>query len=199
MGPGMPGFGIASIFYICAALLAPFVEVAHVVQGTSTPERRRVALSQFIIGSLMVGALVGFYVGLAFLMRRGWLGDAGRGGFGPLPNWTYAVLTLIAVLGAGYVCGVITKRRLGPEIRSSVARAHSEGVARIVLDLREERTVVEIMGPSRRLVPADTWTLSGACNDNEDVVGRALLFLFPPDPSHTELLGVGVVPLEPVA
>ncbi len=195
----MPGFGIASIFYICAALLAPFVEVAHVARGTSTPARRRIALSQFVIGSLMIGALVGFYVGLAFLMRRGWLGDAGRGGFGPLPNWTYAVLTLIAVLGVGYVWGVVTRRRLGPESRASVARAHSEGVARMVLDLREERTVVEVMGPSRRLVAADTWTLSGASGSNEDVVGRALLFLFPPDPSDTELLGEGVVPLEPAA
>ena len=195
----MPGFGIASIFYICAALLAPFVEVTHVVRGTSTPARRRIALSQFVLGSLMIGALVGFYVGLAFLMRRGWLAGAGSGGFGPLPNWTYAVLTLVGVLAAGYVWGAVTRRRLGPEARASVAQAHSEGVARIVLDLREERTAVEIMGPSRRLVAADTWTLSGATNGDEDVVGRALLFLFPPDPSNTEPLGEGVAPLELVA
>ena len=195
MGPGMPGFGIASIFYIGAALLSPFFEAVHVVRGTSTRERRRTALSQFMIGVLMIGALVGFYVGLASVMRRGWLSDAGKGAFGPLPNWAYALLTLLAVLGVGYVWGVITRWRLGPECRATVAQAHYDGITRIVLDLRDEQTLVEVT-QSPRVVVDNAWTLSGGSASESEVMGRALLFLFPPDPLSPQPLGESVAPLE---
>lgn len=191
----MPGFGIASIFYIGAALLSPFFEAVHVVRGTSTRERRRTALSQFVIGVLMIGALVGFYVGLASVMRRGWLADAGKGAFGPLPNWAYAMLTLLAVLGVGYVWGAITRWRLGPECRATVAQAHYDGIAPMVLDLRHEQTLLEVPEPPRVVVD-DAWTLSGGSESESDVIGRALLFLFPPDPLSPQPLGDRVAPLE---
>lgn len=196
MGPGMPGFGIASIFYIAAALLSPFFEVIRIAKGTSTPERRRTAASQFVIGLLMIGALVGFYVGLGYLMGRGWLGGADQGRFGSLPNWMYAVLTLMVVLGVGHVWGALARRFGAPERPSLVARAHSDGVARIVLDLRDESVRREAIDWSGSRSTTGSWKVSDPAATSEEVVGLALLFMFPPDPTDSGSIDERVAPLE---
>ncbi len=46
------------------------------------------------------------------------------------------------------------------------------------------------------MVVDDAWTLSGGSESESDVIGRALLFLFPPDPLNPQPLGDRVAPLE---
>ena len=136
MGPGMPGFGIASLFYVAAALLAPFNELIHLRRGTSTPERRRVVVAQFLVAIAIVVALVLFYLGLGQLVSRGWIEVNGRGSIAGVPNWVFAVLTLLVVLLIGTIAGGLASLRAADDPPDQVAAAHRAGVAQIVLDLR---------------------------------------------------------------
>lgn len=58
MNAGLPGFGIGGIFYVLAALIAPFVELRRIRRGQSTPARRRLIGRQFAIAVAILGMIV---------------------------------------------------------------------------------------------------------------------------------------------
>lgn len=137
MGPGLPGFGIASIFYICAAILAPFRQLFLTVRGRADRSRWSTALTQCMIGLGMIGALVSFYIGLDVLIQHGVLPvSRGPEALARIPNWIYATIVLLVVLGSGSIAGAIAAWRSPDDAPDVVAAAHSAGVAEVILDLR---------------------------------------------------------------
>ena len=144
MGPGLPGFGIASLFYIAAALLAPLKELGLTLRGRGCRDRRRASFTQFFIGAGMLISLILFYVFLAVLIRRLGIDETrGPGFLARFPNWVFAAATLAMVLGIGSLVGRLLSARTGEESPDEVAAAHRDGVVELVLDLRTATRMCE--------------------------------------------------------
>ena len=142
MGPGLPGLGIASVFYVMAALLAPLRELVLTVQGRSSARRWRLVGVQFVLALTVVVALVAFYLGLAALVRlgvlprpQGWNDALGR-----VPNVVWAFVTLTAVLAAVWLYALWDRFTAQEETQEMIAAAHRSGVVDVVHDLREVAT-----------------------------------------------------------
>lgn len=58
MNAGLPGIGIASLFFVISALLMPVVELARTVRGQSSRERWRGVAHDWLLAVAMVGAFL---------------------------------------------------------------------------------------------------------------------------------------------
>jgi hypothetical protein len=91
--------GIASIFYLMAALFAPLREVVKSIRGESSTQRWKVVGLQFSIAVGIISSIVLLYVGFDALVSRGVFGPPQAtelpGGF---PVWTYALGVLIVLM-----------------------------------------------------------------------------------------------------
>ena len=181
MGPGLPGFGIASIFYIVAAILAP-ARVAWVARRRpDVTARWSTAWTQCAIGWTMLAALVGFYLFLDLLVTRGILPvSQGPTPLRVLPNWIYAVITLGVVLLIGSLAGTVASLRRPDDAAAAVAAGHAAGVAPMVLELRQAEHAPVLqppLGPSEAIparsavdaVPTPRWRPS---SEDEVVAAR---------------------------
>lgn len=99
MSPGIPGLGIASVFYVAAALLAPLREVVRTARGDSSAARWKVVGRQFSLAIGILVSLVLLYLGFDALIARGLspppVPFSVPGGY---PTWVYAIVVLAAVL-----------------------------------------------------------------------------------------------------
>jgi len=99
MGPGVPGMGIASIFYLTAALFAPLREVVKSVRGESSAQRWKAVGLQFAIAVGTISSIVLLYLGFDALISNGVFGPLQPTDLpGDLPVWTYALGVLIILL-----------------------------------------------------------------------------------------------------
>jgi hypothetical protein len=99
MGPGVPGMGIASIFYLTAALFAPLREVVKSIRGESSAQRWKAVGLQFAIAVGTVSSIVLLYLGFDALISNGVFGPLQPIDLpGDLPVWTYALGVLIILL-----------------------------------------------------------------------------------------------------
>jgi hypothetical protein len=145
MGPGVPGIGIAGLFYVVVAIVAPIRELYLTTRGRSSRDRWRVVLRQFLLAWTIVAAVVAFYIGLGWLARRGWLGAWGERGvhlFG-LANVAVAVVLLAAVLILTALYAVAV-RSLSVEDPEVIAFDHRHSIIRG----KGDRTLVPVPGPS---------------------------------------------------
>lgn len=163
MGPGLPGFGIASLFYVAAGLLAPIREVALTVLGRSSRQRWRKVGLQFTLSVATVAAVLAFLVGVDQLIAVGLLSVArGPRALAGIPNFVYAVVAFVLVLGASHVVGAIYARSTQPEASAIVAARHRLG--RLRTATAADHPTNEMVQPSEahRLVrPLDAYR-SGA-------------------------------------
>ncbi len=99
MAPGIPGLGIASVFYVAAALLAPLREVVRTARGDSSAARWKIVRRQFSLAIGILVSLVLLYIGFDALIARGLspppVPFSVPGGY---PTWVYAIGVLAAVL-----------------------------------------------------------------------------------------------------
>lgn len=99
MSPGIPGLGIASVFYVAAALLAPLREVVRTTRGDSSAARWKVVGRQFSLAIGILASLVLLYMGFDGLIARGLspppVPFSVPGGY---PAWVYAIVVLAGVL-----------------------------------------------------------------------------------------------------
>jgi len=101
MGPGVPGMGLASIFYIAAALVAPLREIVKSVRGESSANRWAAVGRQFAMAVGVISSIVWLYLGFDALMARGLLGTQRITHLpGDYPVWTYALGVLIVLMAA---------------------------------------------------------------------------------------------------
>ena len=129
MGAGIPGMGIASLFYVAAALLSPVRELYLTVRGRSSAHRWRAVLLQFTLAVLIVVAVVAFYVGIDVLVDRGVI----KGSVGPVPlkgvpNFVFAIFALVGVLVTSTLAALWV-RAGEDETIDMIAAAHRAGVA----------------------------------------------------------------------
>jgi len=109
MNAGMPGTGLGGLFYVLLALAMPLLEVVRTVQGRSSAERWRLALTQAGIALGIVAAMAAVVVGVGRAVP-------GARGAGPVvllaPVVALGVLAaLSAVVG---VWGAWARHRRGP-------------------------------------------------------------------------------------
>ncbi len=57
MSAGLPGVGLGGLFFICSALLAPWIELVRTLQGRSSRERWARVARQFTMAVAMVLAI----------------------------------------------------------------------------------------------------------------------------------------------
>ena len=117
MGPGVPGMGIASIFYVTAALIAPLREVARSFRGESSAQRWRAVGRQFSLAMAILSSIVLLYLGFDALVTHGLLSPPDIADLpGDFPNWTYAIgILMVLVLVLGLVASMVALRaRWGP-------------------------------------------------------------------------------------
>lgn len=109
MNAGMPGTGLGGLFYVVLALSMPLLEVVRTVQGRSSRERWRLALTQASIALGVVAATVAVVLGAQRVVP----GAAGAGAVALLaPLVALGVLAaLAAVVG---VWGAWARHRDGP-------------------------------------------------------------------------------------
>lgn len=163
MGPGMPGIGIAGIFYVIAAVLAPARELYLTARGRSSRARWLLVLRQFLLAWVIVGTVVGFYMGLNWMAHQDWLGAWGDRGLQlfTLPNLAVGVLILGVALGvtAAYAFLVRNRADEDPDViafdhRHSTIRGKAD---RTLLPVPDSTAGVEIrpqFPPAARTVPA---------------------------------------------
>jgi hypothetical protein len=139
MGAGIPGMGIASLFYVAAALIAPFRELVLTVQGRSSLRRWRAIGRQFVMALFIVAAVVALYVGINYMVSRGWIdGSVGPVPLKRVPNFVFAIVALVAVLVATALIALWLASST-VETPDMIAAAHRAGIAEptdIQLDLR---------------------------------------------------------------
>ena len=99
MGPGVPGMGIASIFYLMAALFAPLREVVKSIRGESSTQRWKAVGLQFSIALGIISSIVMLYLGFDALVSRGVFGPPQATELpGDFPVWTYALAVVIVLM-----------------------------------------------------------------------------------------------------
>ena len=99
MGPGVPGMGIASFFYVMAALIAPLREVVKSIRGESSAERWKAVGLQFAIAVGIISSIVLLFLGFDALVSRGLLGPVQAIDLpGDYPVWAYALGVLIVLM-----------------------------------------------------------------------------------------------------
>ena len=164
MGPGLPGLGIASVFYVIAALFAPLRELALTIRGRSSAERWRLVGIQFLLAVTVVVALIAFYVGLAMLVRVGWLPRPREwNALARLPNVVWAFLTLAAVLTGVWLYALWDRVTSEEETLEMIAAAHRSGVVNVVIDLREAAPAApELAATGGRGAPVGSVSPTGA-------------------------------------
>lgn len=129
MGPGVPGMGIASVFYVAAALVAPVRELVRTLQGKSSVMRWRVVARQFSLALSIVGSIVLLYLCVQILISRGLLPVPDATDLpGRFPNWSYAVgilaIVLIAVTLTAWAVGVWVRRTGIEDEFEAIAQAY---------------------------------------------------------------------------
>lgn len=125
MGPGLPGLGIASLFYVAAALLAPIRELYLTVLGRSSAARWRTVAVQFAIATMTVAGVIGLFIGVDVLIEIGFFSVArGPEFFTRIPNWVYAIVACVVVLVGTSLVAKISESRGGPEDPALVAALH---------------------------------------------------------------------------
>jgi hypothetical protein len=113
MGPGVPGMGIASIFYVMAALISPLREVVKSVRGESSAQRWMAVGRQFALAVGIVSSIVLLYLGIDAMVSRGLISPPDVADLpGHYPNWAYAVGVLIALLLALVLAAWVVKLRV---------------------------------------------------------------------------------------
>ncbi len=178
MGPGVPGMGIASIFYVTAALIAPLREAVKSIRGESSAERWAAVGRQFAMAVGIISSIVVLYLGFDALVSRGVFGPPQVIALpGSYPVWTYAVgVMIVLMLALALASGVVALRvrwgSLGedPEQIADVYRASipvhedllPEGVSKDVIVTRHRRlrSVHPALGISSR-PPLATQTRGG--------------------------------------
>lgn len=128
MGPGLPGFGIASLFYVAAGLIAPIREVVLTIAGRSSRSRWVMVGRQFALSVVTVAAVVGFLVVIDRLIYLGYLTVArGPSALSGIPNFGYAILAFVFVVGATNMVGMAYSRMTVPEAPAIIAENHRLG------------------------------------------------------------------------
>jgi hypothetical protein len=128
----MPGIGIASVFYVAAALVAPVLEIVKALRGDSSAKRWRAVGRQFSLALIIVGSLVALYLSIDELVSSGLLSVSGAAEPpGGLPNWMYAVgifgILLIGVTLTAWGAALWV-RRTGMEDNEVIAQAYRASV-----------------------------------------------------------------------
>jgi hypothetical protein len=162
MGPGLPGLGIASIFYVVVALLAPLRELVLTVRGRSSLARWRLVTTQFLIAVGVVVALIGFYALLALMVSAGWIPPLrGPSNLVRIPNLMWGAFALVGVLGATTLYALWVRLTDEQESPEAIAAAHRSGVVDVVIDLREPSIAAAATSPPIpapvRAVTAGEW------------------------------------------
>lgn len=150
MGVGVPGFGIASIFYVFAALFAPFREVLLTIRGRSSAQRWRMVGTQAMLASLIVASVFALFLAADALIARGWLPPPqGPALFRWAPNYLYSIAALALVLFAVDVVARWVRVRTDDEPADEIAAAHARGAPFVVLDLRANDLSLDLRAGDR--------------------------------------------------
>jgi hypothetical protein len=153
MGPGLPGVGIASIFYVVAALFAPFREVVLTVRGRSSKARWRMVALQAGLAIMIVVSVVLLYWGVAWLARSGAVDLYRRPPPRQLrryPSYVWAVFALVGVLLVSSLYALWVRITRPRDDLRAVAAAHRAAVAvPAVVDLRDPPSTIDGYEPNR--------------------------------------------------
>ena len=146
MGPGIPGIGVTSIFYVLAGLTAPLRELVLTVRGRSSRARWRLVASQFSVAMLTVFAVVVFYLAVELAINHGWLADRRLRFSTVVPLWAYAFVALAVLLASLAIVNTIVRLTAKPDDPHAVARAHR-------LSVSDQLGIVESLGSRVQSVP----------------------------------------------
>jgi hypothetical protein len=125
MGAGLPGFGIASVFYLLAGLLGPVRELVATPREKRSADRWRAVWRQFVMSVATVGAIVMFYAAIEAAVSRGWITThRGPAALAGVPNFAWAVLALVVVLLVGSLYGVWVALTGGDDAPDAIAAGH---------------------------------------------------------------------------
>lgn len=128
MGPGIPGIGVASLFYVIAALIAPLRELPRTIKGDSTWRRWRIIGEQFGLAVLIIDSLIGLYATIEVAIGRGWMLDRRNRLPSRLPAWTFALIALAFVLTSLWLWSRWMRRNAAEFRPDIIAKAHRYGV-----------------------------------------------------------------------
>jgi hypothetical protein len=128
MGPGLPGIGVTSIFYVLIGIFAPIREVALTMQRGSSRPRWRLVGRQFVIALGTAMSVTAFYLAIEIAMQSRWLPDTRTKLPGAVPAWAYGLVVLVALLLSLALYARICATSV-PNDPHSVARAHRHNVS----------------------------------------------------------------------
>jgi hypothetical protein len=105
MSAGLPGAGIAGVFYLASALLMPAIEVGRTIRGRSSLAAWRVVIRQFSVSCAILAGIwtTGWLLGLAAF--RPVVSDEAAGAAATTPQvvgqsaMLLSVLTLVVLVG----------------------------------------------------------------------------------------------------
>lgn len=100
MTAGLPGAGIAGLYFVMCALAMPVIEVYRLLRGRSDPAGRRLAACQAVI-ALATVTTIGFIYWVLGLM----VGSPARHGHGGLIGLSVSVTLLMTVLAIAGILG----------------------------------------------------------------------------------------------
>lgn len=150
MGPGLPGIGVTSIFYVLIGIVAPFREVVLTVRGRSSIARWRLVGRQFSIALSTALAVTLFYLTIEFAIDNHWFADKRTRLPGVLPAWTYGLIALFGLLVTLAIYARCCRRlTVSPQ---QIARAHSYSVSDRLGVVAEVSEVVIFEPRGRHLV-----------------------------------------------
>lgn len=165
MTAGIPGAGIAGLFYLACALLMPiragWRAIAHRSRGTSYPGTfvlKHVALAAAMLGSLWVAAwLIGWFIALASAPTPGAAAEAARA-------WPRAIGRTVVWLTAGTLVGVLLSVEVLRLVLRTAQTRRKSGAALVIAGL--------LLGPTADVV-ARTTDQPAAAADVAALVARA--------------------------
>jgi hypothetical protein len=117
MSAGLPGTGIAGVFYLAGALLMPVVELGRTVRGRSTLARWRLVLRQFTVACAILAGVwtTGWLLGLAAFAPSTAAALAAPG-YAPTPQLVgesamlMSLVTLVLLVGGVEVLSFVRRR-----------------------------------------------------------------------------------------